>query len=77
MEFGANVPHRLRHGAALNLALLDFAGTAVDDVVPLRFGVNINDVVKAGNEFPGQESPVLNRQRKHFGNFFSSNAHVK
>jgi hypothetical protein len=62
---------------ALDRALLDFAGTAVNDFAPLRFGVSVHDVVKTGDELMSQERPVLNRQRKHFGDFFSGNAHFK
>jgi hypothetical protein len=77
MELGANVPDGLRHGTATDLAFLDFAGTAVNGIAPLRFGVKIHDVVKTGDELMGQKGPILNRQSQHFGDFFSGNAHAR
>jgi hypothetical protein len=77
MELGPNVPHGFRHGAALDLAFLDCAGTAVDGFPPLRFGVSVHDIIKTGDETMGQECPVLNRQCRHFGDLFCGNAHIK
>jgi len=76
MQLGANVPHGLCHRAALDPAFLYFAGTAVYDFPPPRFGVSVHDIVKAGDELMGKERPVLNRQRQHFGDLFSGNAHT-
>ena len=77
MELGTNVLNSLRHRAALDLAVFDFAGTAVNGFAPLRFGVSIDNVVKTGDELMGQECPVLSRQREDFGDFFSGNAYAR
>jgi queuine/archaeosine tRNA-ribosyltransferase len=77
MELGAKVPDGLRHRTATDLAFLDFAGTAVNGLAPLRFGVKVHDVIKTDDELMGQEGPILSRQGQHFGDFFSGNAHVR
>jgi hypothetical protein len=64
-------------GAALDTAFFDFVGTAVDDFPPLRFGIIVNDIVKTGDQMMCKESPVLHRQRQHFGYLFSGNAHIQ
>ena len=77
MELGANVPYGFRHRAASDFAFLDFTGAAVYDFLPLRFGVGVHGVVKAGDELAGQIRPVLLRQGQHFGDFFSGHAHAR
>jgi len=77
MELGAKVPDGLRHRTATDLAFLDFAGTAVNGVAPLRFGITVHYVVKTGNELMGEEGSILNRQGQHFGDFFSGHAHAR
>jgi len=77
IQLGSNVPHGLRHRAAWYPALLDLAGAAFNNFAPLRFRVHVHNVVETGNELTGQECPILKRQRQHFGDFFSGNAHIK
>jgi hypothetical protein len=77
MELGANVPDGFRHGTATDLAFLDFAGSAVNGVAPLRLGIKVHDIIKTGDELMGQESPILNRQGQNFGDFFSGYAHAR
>jgi hypothetical protein len=76
MKLGANGLDSLRHGTALDLPVLDFTGTAVNRFAPLRFGVSVRHVVKAGNKLAGQKGPVLSWQRQNLDNFFSGNAHA-
>jgi hypothetical protein len=76
MELGANVPDGFRHGTTLDLAFLNFTGTAVNGVAPLLFGVKIHDVIKAGDELMSQKGPILDRKGQHFSDFVSGNAHV-
>jgi len=61
MELVANVPDGFLHRAALNFAFLDLSGTALNDLVPHRFGVRIHGAVEAGDELAGQIRPVLLR----------------
>ena len=76
IQFGADVLHHFIHGTAGDLALLDFAGTAVNDLVPLRFGVGILLRIEAGDELMGQIRPVGRGEGQHFGNFFSRKTHT-
>jgi len=77
MELGANVPDGFRHRTTSDFAFLDLTGAAVNNFLPLRFGVGIHGVVKAGNELAGQIRPVLLRQGQHFSDFFSGHAHAR
>jgi hypothetical protein len=76
MEPGANVLDGFRHRTATDFAFLDLTGTAVNDFLPLRFGVGVHGVVEAGDELAGQIRPVLLRQGQHFSDFFSGHAHA-
>ena len=76
MKFGAKFLHHVVHGTASDLALLDLAGTAVNDLVPLRFRIGILSGIEAGDELMGQIRPVGRGQGQHFGNLFSSDTHA-
>jgi hypothetical protein len=52
---GAKVPKGFLHRAAGHLAFVDLPGTAVNDFVPLCFGVSIHGVIEAGEKLTGQE----------------------
>jgi hypothetical protein len=75
MELLPNTLDNLLHRTATDFALLDFTRAAVNDLDPLRFGVSIHSVVKAGDELAGKECPVLFREGQHLGDFLGSNAH--
>jgi hypothetical protein len=76
MELGPNVPHHLCLWTGVHPALGHLARAPVNDFVPLRLGVCVHGVIKAGNELAGQTGPVLLRQGHHFGgDFLCGNAH--
>jgi hypothetical protein len=74
IQFGADVLHHFVHGTASDLAFFDFAGSAVNAFVPLRFGVGILLRIEAGDELMGQIRPVGRGEGQHFGNLFSADA---
>jgi hypothetical protein len=76
MELMANLPDDLFHRTAIDFAFLDFAGTPVNDFVPLRFRRRVHRVIQAGDKPADEERAVLFRQGQHFGHFFDSNAHA-
>ena len=59
MELAAGFLDNLFNRAATDLALLNFSGAPVNDLVPLRFGVSIHGFLKAGDELPGEKCTVL------------------
>ena len=67
MEPGLNVPNYFGLRAGIHAALGDLTGAPVNDFVPLRLGVRVHGVIKAGNELAGQIRPVLLRQGHYFG----------
>ena len=76
MEPGLNGPNHLCLWADIHAALGHLAGAPVNDFVPLRLGVRVHGVIKAGNELAGQIRPVLLRQGHYFGHSLGSNAHA-
>jgi hypothetical protein len=76
MELGLNVPNHLCFRAGIHAALGHLAGAPVNDFVPLRLGVRVHGVIKAGNELAGQIRPVLLRQGHYFGYSLGGNAHA-
>lgn len=76
IQFSANVLNDVVHGTASDLAFLDLTGTAVDDFVPLRFGVGVLLRIEAGDELTGQMRPVGGGEGQHFGNLCSGDAHT-
>src|ERR1039458_8560444 len=74
MEPGLNVPNHLCLRAGIHAALGHLAGAPVNDFVPLRLGVRVHGVIKAGNELAGQIRPVLLRQGHYFGHSLGGNA---
>src|SRR5437667_9537198 len=61
MELFADSLHDLAHRVASDLALLDFTGTPIYNVLPQGFRVGIHDVVEAGDELARQERTILFR----------------
>src|ERR1035438_6581195 len=76
MEPGLNVPNHLCLRAGIHAALGHLAGAPVNDFVPLRLGVRVHGVIKAGNELAGQIRPVLLRQGHYFCHSLGGNAHA-
>ena len=50
MELGPNVPNHLSLRAGIHPAFGHLTGAPVNDFVPLRLGVRVLGVIKAGNE---------------------------
>jgi len=76
MKLSPNVINQLCLRAGVHPTFSHLAGAAINDVVPLRFGVSVHGVVEAGDKLSGKERPVLFRQGQHFGHFLRSNAHA-
>ncbi len=76
MELVADALNDLLHGPAIHFTFLDFAGTPINNFVPLCFRISVHDVIKAGDKLMGEKCPVLFRQGHYFGHLFSGNAHI-
>jgi hypothetical protein len=77
MELVADFLNSFCNWAAIHFAFLNFAGTAVNDFVPQRFGIRVDGVVKAGDEALGEKCSILFRQSQNFSYFLRSNHAVK
>lgn len=76
MKLPANVLNGPFHRLATDLAFLNLAGAAVNDVVPQRFHVSFDRVVKAADQLARKVRSVLDWQRQNFSNFFSGHTHA-
>lgn len=61
MKLVANVLDGLFHRLAADLAFLNFAGTAVNDIVPHGFHIRVNRLVKAVDQLARKIRSVLGR----------------
>lgn len=76
MELGANCPDGVGRRTAIDFASLNLVGAAVNDLLPLHFGIRVHRVVQARNELAGQIRAISLRQGQHFGDFLSGYAHA-
>ena len=74
MEPCADVAEHFLLWSGIHFAFCHPAGTPVDDLVPLCFGVWLHSVVETGNQLAGQKGAILFRQSQHLGHFLSSDA---
>jgi hypothetical protein len=76
MQFPPYLTHCFPYWAANYFTRFNFPGTPFNHLLPLGSRICINRFVEAGNQLPGQISPVSLWQCEHLGHSLSGNTHM-